>query len=742
MTFRRAGWLAVICGAALCLAAGARQSALGAEGAPDPMPFPPLPEAISSFGATAEGGYLYIFGGHAGRIPGSSLHALSPHFVRISLADPAAGWETLPMHEASQSPGLVAHGGKLFRVGGLSFRNKQGEETRFHSLDIFAEYDPQTRAWTERAKLPQPRSSLDAAAVDGRLYVVGGWNLQEGSAQDAPWHDEALAIDLADAKAAWQPIAKPPFQTRALAAAGYRHKLYVLGGMTSENRVTRDVHIYDPATDAWSVGPELAGGEQLSGFAISAFVVDDRLYYSGSEGVVYRLSDDGAKWESVERLLFPRSFHRLVGGAGRVYAVAGVARGGGYLANVEAIDVARPTSGPKVVQFAIEFGGETKQGQALWVQGSSLYAFGGNKSRAPHDFSMEMFSDEAYRFDVAARSVEKLPNLPSPVQGGAAHLSGQRIDQSIYVLGGLGFQDNAFQSLDTIHQYRLRSKAWVEETGRLPGSRAMFGLAPHGDNVWIFGGSQVRTADSGHARTAWLWQPASGEPAQVREEAAIPTPRRSFGGAVLGERYYAVGGLGEKTGLVETAEAFDFATEKWGKIASPTVPRVFPSLAQSGGKLYVCGGFTQVDGHFQPAKTIEMYDPATDAWRTVFTDLALDPSAATMIEFQDRLLFFGVDRERDGVARFALVDPNPTTAGFGAPPVQIEERSALTADLLARLLRLDKDKDGKLTPDEVGARFLPIIKRADRNQDGAASREELEAALTAETAAARQPRGD
>lgn len=699
------------------------------------MPFPPLPEAISSFGATASDGYLYVFGGHAGRIPGNSLDALSPHFVRISLAKPDA-WESLPMHEASQSPGLVAHGGKLYRVGGLSFRNKQGEETRYRSLDLFAEYDPQTRAWTERATLPQPRSSLDAAVVDGRLYVVGGWNLQEGNVQDAPWHDEALAIDLADAKATWKPIAKPPFSTRALAAAGYRHKLYVLGGMTSENKITRDVHVYDPATDAWSAGPELTGSDQLSGFAISAFVVDDRLYYSGSEGVVYRLSEDGAKWELVERLLFPRSFHRLAGERGRVYAIAGVARGGGYLANVETIDVASPRFGPKVVQFAVEFGGETKQGQALWVQGSSLYAFGGNKSRAPHDFSQEMFSDEAYRFDIAARSVEKLPNLPSPVQGGVAHLAGQRIDQSIYVLGGLGHDGKAFQSLDTIYQYRLRSKAWGDEIGRLPGSRSMFGIAPHGESVWIFGGSQTG-ANRGHAHSAWLWKPASGETAAVREDAAIPTPRRSFGGAVLGQRYYAVGGLGEKTDLVSAAEVFDLATEKWSTIASPTVPRVFPSLAQSGGKLFLCGGFTQIDGHFQPAKTIEMYDPAANAWQTVFTDLTIDQSATTMIEFQDRLLFYGVDRGQDGLARFALVDPNPTTAGFGDPPVQIEERSAFTADLVARLLRLDQNKDGKLTADEVGVRYQPIIARADKDQDGAASREELEGALASEPMGAR-----
>lgn len=700
-----------------------------AEGRPDSMPFPPLPEAISSFGATVSGGYLYVFGGHAGRLPGSSLDGLSPHFVRIDLAKPQSGWESLAMHNTSQSPGLVAWNGQLYRVGGLSFKNKAGEDTRFNSLDNFAKYEPKSNQWTDLPPLPSPRSSLDAAVVDGKLYVVGGWNLQEGSATDAPWHDQALVFDLAKEDGGWTPIANPPFSTRALAAVGHNHKLYVLGGMKSTNQTTREVHVYDPQTNAWSMGPELAGGDQLSGFAISAFVADGKLYYSGSEGIVYRLSDDGAKWESVERLLFPRSFHRLVAEGNRVIAIAGVARGGGYLANLEIVDVSASQSQPKIVQFEIEFGGKVKQGQALLLQGASLYAFGGNNSRAPHDFSQEAFVDEAYRFDLAARTVEELPKLPHPVQGAAAQLAGQRIDQSIYLFGGLGFADGKFRSLDTVYQYRLRSKAWMEEVQHLPGTRAMFGTASQGENVWIFGGSRVNIDDKGHATDAWLWKPGSDDAPALIADAGIPTPRRSFGGALLGDKYYAVGGLGDDSQIVPSASVFDFETKKWSDIASPTVARVFPSLAAAGGKLYLSGGFAKVDGHFQAAKTVEAYDPAANKWETAFAELPINPSATTMLEFQDRLLFYGVDRERDGVAQFALVDPNPSSASFGKQPVQLEERNAATADTLARLLRLDKDKDGKLTQDEVGERYRPIITRADADKDGFATKEELEAAL-------------
>jgi hypothetical protein len=91
-----------------------------------PIPYPPLPEAISSFGATVSGDYLYVFSGHMGRVPGSSLDGLSPHFTRLNLNQSGSTHESLSMHEPSQSPGLVAWGDRIYRVGGLSFKNHAG----------------------------------------------------------------------------------------------------------------------------------------------------------------------------------------------------------------------------------------------------------------------------------------------------------------------------------------------------------------------------------------------------------------------------------------------------------------------------------------------------------------------------------------------------------------------------------------------------------------------------------------
>lgn len=691
----------------------------------NPMPYPPLPEAISSFGATVSGDELYVFSGHIGRIPGNSVNGLSPHFTRLKLSDANPKWEELAMHVPSQSPGLVAWKGNIYRVGGLSFTNQTGEETAFKSLAIFAKYDAKTNSWKELAQLPTPRSSLDAAVVGDKLYVVGGWNLQGASSADAPWHEDALVFDLSKEDGQWQTIAKPPFQTRAIAAAAHDGKLWVMGGMHSTNTTTRDVHIYDPASNSWSKGPELLGSDSLAGFAISAFATGGKLYYNGSEGIINVLKADGSGWQPVERLLVPRSFHRLVptGDKGLV-AIAGVARGGGYLSNLETINLASTKPQPKFAEWSVPFAGKAKQSQILFLQGSALYAFGGNNSKDPHNFEQNAFVNEAFRFDLAARSVEQLPNLPAGVQSGGAFLAGARNDPSIYVLGGIGFVGDKHQSLDTIYQYRIRSKAWSEDVQHLPGTRAMFSTASQAGTLWIFGGAEVNTGKGLTADTI-TWKPATEDPPTVLEGAAILTPRRSFGAATIGDKVYIVGGLGDKTGIVESAATFDLKTSKWSDIASPKTARVFPNLVALNGKLVLAGGFAKVDGHFAPATTAEIYDPLTNAWEPLPGDFPL--KGKQLLEYNGRLLFYGIDQDKEGVANFALLDLTPESTLVSAAPATGNAEADSTSELLAQLLKLDKNKDGKLAKDEVGTRFQTIVEKADIDKDGMATKEEIEA---------------
>lgn len=297
---------------------------------------PALPEGLASFGAAVCDGWLYVYGGHVGEEHAHSRENLSVAFRRTLLSAPGSqSWEELPRQTPLQGLPLAAHGGKLYRVGGLSMRNAPGEEEDLRSVAEFAAFDPQSMSWTPLPPLPEERSSHDAAVVGDELFVVGGWRLSGTS--PGSWLSTAWKIDLAKPQLEWKPIAPPPAVRRALAAAAWNGKLVVLGGMTDDGKVSRRADLYDPTEDRWSTLPELPGAG-MDGFGVAAWSVEDRLYASSADGVLYSLSTGATAWERAGELATPRFFHRLVPGeAGGLLAVAGASPDEGHLATTESV---------------------------------------------------------------------------------------------------------------------------------------------------------------------------------------------------------------------------------------------------------------------------------------------------------------------------------------------------------------------------------------------------------------------
>lgn len=296
---------------------------------------PAIKVGVTSAGAAVAAGNLYLYGGHTGPAHNYSADLQSGSLLRLNLAKPDA-WEEVSQGPKRTGLAMVAYKGQLYRIGGWESRNDKGEKWELYSSKDFSRFDPATGKWTELTPLPRGRSSHDAAIVGDQLYVVGGWELNgEG---DGDWHNTALVCDLSQDKLTWKEIAKPTFLRRALAVAGYQGKVYVLGGMTSDNEVTQAVSIYDPKSDQWSTGPNLPG-TGMATFGPSAFGGNDGLFCTVQDGSLLRLSNDGKSWENVGSLKHPRFFHRLViADDGRLLVVAGTTRGGKVTAT-EAIRV-------------------------------------------------------------------------------------------------------------------------------------------------------------------------------------------------------------------------------------------------------------------------------------------------------------------------------------------------------------------------------------------------------------------
>ena len=302
--------------------------------------YPPLPAAVSSLGAVECDGYLYVYGGHVGKTHSYDTKTVVGTFHRLKL-DGGTKWEELPGGPILQGMNLAAHGGKVYRVGGMQPRNEPGQPADNHSVADVARFDPKAGKWEAMPPLPAGRSSHDVVVSGTKLVVVGGWD-QKGKGQKAVWHDTALVLDLAAAKPEWTAIPQP-FKRRALTAAAVGSKVYVIAGL-GEKASQKAVDVLDLDTGKWTTGPAIPGDRV--GFAPAAGVVGGRVVVNTFEGPVYRLTAAGDGWEKVGAAAHKRMVGRLVPLGKDAVVLVGGANG---TANVPEVEVVRLADRGEVV---------------------------------------------------------------------------------------------------------------------------------------------------------------------------------------------------------------------------------------------------------------------------------------------------------------------------------------------------------------------------------------------------------
>jgi N-acetylneuraminic acid mutarotase len=112
-------------------------------------------------------------------------------------------------------------------------------------LDFLERFDPARNQWTSLTPLPQAFSAAAGAALDGRLWVVGGDNSPEADGRQVYSYDPA--------RNRWRAEPRLPGVRMNLAAVAFRGKLYAIGGLDPVHP-TRTVFVYDPRRRRWSEG--------------------------------------------------------------------------------------------------------------------------------------------------------------------------------------------------------------------------------------------------------------------------------------------------------------------------------------------------------------------------------------------------------------------------------------------------------------------------------------------------------
>ncbi|MCB2376462.1 T9SS type A sorting domain-containing protein [Hymenobacter sp. BT635] len=181
--------------------------------------------------------------------PGMVRPTLAARALPAKTTSPArvsATWT--PIASLSQKRGqhaAVALNGKIYVWGGY-VGNANSTSAEFNSLDI---YNPATNTWSAGAPLPIVlRGHAHTVGADGQIYSFGGAN-QGGTLSSGYRYNPNTNV--------WVPIANMfVTQWQAAAATAPDGKIYVFGG-TTDNTLTQ---IYTPGTNTWTTGAALPVG--------------------------------------------------------------------------------------------------------------------------------------------------------------------------------------------------------------------------------------------------------------------------------------------------------------------------------------------------------------------------------------------------------------------------------------------------------------------------------------------------
>jgi thermitase len=283
-------------------------------------------------------------------------------------------------------------------------------------------------AWAMRAPLGEARSRLALAAVNGKLYAIGGESASAAGAkgQEPP----GLKAEQAEAPAfsgaveeydpatnAWTRKAPMPTPLSNIAAGVLAGKIYIPGGWDGSGDSAL-VQVYDPAANSWTTAAPLPVGLT----APAAAVVNDRLYAIGGSSAsnyvntCYRYDPTANRWTQCAAMTYPRAWAAAGVVNGKIYVVGG-ADGSSEFNYVEEYDPVADSWTTKA-PLSVARGGPGAVGV-----GNYLYVVGGGWSS---------YLNSAERYDPATNTWETIDAM----NVGRRTLGLAELDGKLYAVGG------------------------------------------------------------------------------------------------------------------------------------------------------------------------------------------------------------------------------------------------------------------------------------------------------------------
>jgi N-acetylneuraminic acid mutarotase len=311
--------------------------------------------------------------------------------------------------------------------------------------------------WKKAAPFPQPDEELYGAAVNGKMYVMGGWD--EGKAA-------GLNYEYDPATDKWTQKRGMPRSAHHAAIATANGKLYVIGGFVPPKDTQiptggawepiADTWEYDPAADSWkslapvptkrgaAVAVEVAGKIYVIGGATTVADSKDPYFTFFGPSLVLTTNEvfDPAtnKWESRRSMSVARNHAYAAAVNGKIYVIGG-RTGHAFILSATNTDVVEEYSPVNDMWSAPKERMPTPRSGGAWgTDGRRIYVAGGEVTTK--ELVGAFRAVEAY--EPATNSWISLPPMPMPRHG----IAGAVIGNEFHLVSGMIQSAGALSFLD------------------------------------------------------------------------------------------------------------------------------------------------------------------------------------------------------------------------------------------------------------------------------------------------------
>ena len=212
-------------------------------------------------------GEIYVFGGYSrGKIRGTKQHKI------VEVYDPQTDTWTRTRDMPTLRGGFktAVIDGKIYAIGGAVLDRQRDVEV---ATNLVEAYDPLANRWEKRASMPTKRKWVDPEVIDGKIYAIGG--------EISPRHGVPIAeqfftrIEEYNPRTdRWRKLPDMPMSRFSFDTVAVDKKVYLIGGYALNNgfKKVTSVDVYEPSLNRWTVIPPIPVGKIAPAVAVNGVI--------------------------------------------------------------------------------------------------------------------------------------------------------------------------------------------------------------------------------------------------------------------------------------------------------------------------------------------------------------------------------------------------------------------------------------------------------------------------------------